>query len=210
MADPVVFGKGLADEVEKWLQGGARGLKVHPRHCGHLPDFPDMYPVYELCQTRGVPLLADTGGKYEGGAQPSTAPILWEPVLRKFPRLRLIVAHLGSELWDERLELAALFKSDNVVFDTAGGFVDAVHPPYVHREMPAEHAIRVIRKIGVERVLFGSDGFFNDPMEQAKQIVALDLTEREKDQILSANAKAYLSAYDPQSGRALTSASAKS
>jgi predicted TIM-barrel fold metal-dependent hydrolase len=193
MADPVAFGKELVDEVEECLRLGARGLKVHPRHCGHYPDYPDMYPVYELCQDRGVPLLADTGGKMQDGVRPNTEPIYWEPVLTKFPRLRLIVAHLTSELWDQRIELAEKFKGDNLVFDTAGGLVDSLHPPHVHREMPADEAVRVFRKIGVERIMFGSDGFFGDPMTQAKQIVALDLTDAEKEQILCANAKEFLS-----------------
>jgi predicted TIM-barrel fold metal-dependent hydrolase len=192
MADPVTFGKGLVDEVEECLKLGARGLKVHPRHCGHYPDFPDMYPVYDLCQTRGIPLLADTGGKVENGVRPTTEPIFWEPVLRKFPKLRLIIAHLGSELWDQRIELATQFKGDNLAFDTAGGLVDAQHPPYVHREMEASRAVEVFRKIGIERVMFGSDGFFSDPMIQARQIVALDLTDAEKERILCANAKDYL------------------
>jgi predicted TIM-barrel fold metal-dependent hydrolase len=58
--------------------------------------------------------------------------------------------------------------------------------------MPAEEAVRVFRKIGVERVMFGSDGFFSDPMIQAKQIVGLDLTDAEKERILCGNAKEFL------------------
>lgn len=186
IADPYRFGDELVHEVEECLRLGARGVKIHPYHCGHVPDIPEMYPTYELCQDRGVPLLADTGGR------PNTEPRLWAPVLEKFPRLRLIVAHLPGELWDERLELAERFAGDNLVFDTAGGFVDALHPPYVHRELLAEHAARIIRRVGVDRVLFGSDGFFGDPMDTAKQIVAMPLTDAEKERILCGNAKAFL------------------
>lgn len=184
MADPVAFGSALVHEVEECLSLGARGVKVHPHHCGHLPDYPDMYPTYDLCQARGIPMTTCSG------ARSNTDPHLWEPVLRQFPRLRLIMAHLPGELWDERVELAAQFP--DLMFDTAGGLVDRLHPPYVHREMPAEHAVRVFRKIGIGRILFGSDGFFGDPIDQARQIVALDLTDDEKEQILSKNAAALI------------------
>jgi predicted TIM-barrel fold metal-dependent hydrolase len=46
--------------------------------------------------------------------------------------------------------------------------------------------------VGIDRILFGSDGPFHDPRDAAQQVVALDLTDSERERILSRNAKDYL------------------
>ncbi|MDH4265780.1 MAG: amidohydrolase, partial [Deltaproteobacteria bacterium] len=53
---------------------------------------------------------------------------------------------------------------------------------------PAE-AAALIRKLGVHRVLFGSDWPWFDPMAALEQMVGLDLTNEEKESILGKNAQ---------------------
>jgi predicted TIM-barrel fold metal-dependent hydrolase len=191
-AEPMLFGKQLVDEVEECLGLGAKGVKVHPGNGRHLPDDPNLYPVYELCQQRGIPLLTDTGGEERNGVRPLNEPEFWIPVLRKFPRLRLIMAHFCGEYWEERVQIAQQFRGDNLVFDIAGGLVDDRHPIAGHRHLPSSQAPRIFRKVGIDRILFGSDGPFHDPRDAAQQVVALDLTDSERERILSRNAKDYL------------------
>ena len=57
-------------------------------------------------------------------------------VLEGFPRLTLILAHLGDAFWDERLELAQ--KYTNVYFDTTHGFSSPDQIPFVPRRALAE------------------------------------------------------------------------
>lgn len=192
MADPVLFGDALIDEVEACIELGARGLKVHPGICGHLPDHPSMLPVYDRCQELDLPILTDTGGDPDREVSPYGMPVNWVPVLKQFPRLRLIMAHFPGEYWDQRIAIAQEFRRDNLVFDTAGGFVDGQHPPRNHRELLGVHAARLFRQVGVDRILFGSDGPGIDPIDTARQVVGLDLTEEEKERILSKNARAFL------------------
>ncbi len=192
MADPVLFGDAITGEIEECIALGARGLKMHPTLNAHLPDDERMYAVYERCQEVGLPILADTGERRpEAGLETWGAPMHWAPVLRRFPRLRLIMAHLPGALWEQRIDLAREF-GDNLVFDIAGGFVDDRHPAGGHTVIPANKAVGVIRTIGVDRVLFGSDGPSMDPRRAAEQLVSLDLTDDEKEQILSRNARAFL------------------
>lgn len=192
MADPVLFGDGLLDEVEQCVTLGARGLKVHPGICGHMPDHPSMLPVYDRCQELGLPILTDSGGDPVHEERPFGMPVNWVPVLKQFPRLKLIMAHFPGEYWDQRVALARDFPREHLVFDTAGGFVDGQHPPRNHRELLGYHAARLFREVGVERILFGSDGPGIDPIDTARQVVGLDLSDAEKERILSKNARAFL------------------
>jgi uncharacterized protein len=194
MIDPVLFGTQAIDELNRCVELGTHGIKVHPSICGHMPDHPNMLPVYERCQELGLGVLSDTTSRANADGQPYGLPTNWNPVLSSFPRLKFIMAHFCDELWDDRLDMSRQFK-DNLWFDMSGGLVDENHPPAGHRNMPVNQAVRVFRKVGVERMLFGSDGPGRgdvDILDAAAQIAALPFTEAEKEMILSGNAKRFL------------------
>jgi predicted TIM-barrel fold metal-dependent hydrolase len=166
-----------------------------------------MWPVYEKCQELGLPIVADSGlwpashvlVEYPSPVKSSDAaeridyaePKNWARVLAAFPRLTVILAHLGSPWWDERVELAQEYP--NVYFDTSQGFTAPGLIPYSpHRGLAEEDAVRVFRKIGVERILFGTD-FPAIPFQpQLEQLLRLPFSEEEKRMILSENAKRIL------------------
>ena len=196
MIDPILFGEEVVEELDRCIALGAKGIKVHPSICGHFPDHPQMMPVYERCQETGLGVLTDSRGRPRGDGDASYgAPVGWRPVLSAFPRLKFIMAHFCDEMWDDRLDLAREFH-DNLWFDMSGGLVDAHHPAGGHSMMPAEQAVRVFRKVGVERMLFGSDGpgggAGQDILHAAAQVMALEFTDDEKEAILAGNAKRFL------------------
>ncbi len=195
LIDPVLFGDGSIDEFERCLARGAVGVKVHPSNCVHMPDHPDLMPVYQRCDELGLVIIADTNGR--GGPDredengvPYGYPTTWVPVLSTFSKLKLIIAHFCDIMWDDRLDMAGRF-GDNLYFDMSGGWADAHHPPSSHGVMPAEQVVRVFRKVGVERMLFGSDapGGQMGILDAASQIVSLAFTDGEKRMMLSENAK---------------------
>ena len=112
-------------------------------------------------------------------------------VLEAFPRLTLVLAHLGSAWWDERIELAQ--KYPNVFFDTSQAFAASDMLPITpRRSLAEEDAVRVMRKIGVDRIMFGSD-FCPIPIQpQLEQILRLPLNDEEKRLVLAENAKRIL------------------
>lgn len=193
MADPVLFGERVTEEVERCLQLGAAGVKMHPSICGHLPDDKRALPIYELCQSASIPVLTDTTGKTDPDGGCVGSPINWRPVLRDFRELRLVLAHLCGERWDEQIELAREFR-ENLFFDMSGGFVDDTHPVASHREMPLQEGKRVFRKIGIERIFFGSDGPAGrrEIPDSVSQLLQLGLTDGENVRILHDNAAAFL------------------
>lgn len=194
--DPVLFGENTLSYFEDWVKKGTRGIKLHPGIFGHLPDDPILMPIYQRCQQLGLPILTDSGSSGE----PGTGGVIYGepnnfiPVLTTFPRLKFIMAHFCSSYWDERIILAERFK-DNLVFDISGGLYDPVRFATArngHRAIPREDGVRVFRKVGVERLMFGTDGNGSRIPALAESIMGLDLTEEEKRLIFSGNAKRFL------------------
>jgi len=57
------------------------------------------------------------------------------------------------------------------------------------RALPEQDAVRLIRKIGPHRVMFGSDGPAFDPFWQAHQLARLPMERGELDLMLAGTAK---------------------
>ena len=186
--DPTLFEDAAVEEVERCIALGATGVKIHPSSSGHYPDHAALWPVFARCQEAGLGVLACSGGRPGDGGEPYAAPLGWRPVLRAFPRLRLVLAHFCDDAWDERLDLAREF--GQLRFDISGGLVDATHRGDFRSALPAVQAARVFRKVGIERLMWGSDTAY-DPMPSVHQILALDLTDDEKERILARNAKEF-------------------
>jgi predicted TIM-barrel fold metal-dependent hydrolase len=76
------------EEAMRCLDAGARGIKLHPRAQGFLPDDPRLHPVFELAADREVPILI-----HGGRGLPPIAEGLARLVDRYAPTL--IIAHAG-------------------------------------------------------------------------------------------------------------------
>lgn len=77
------------EEAERCLDLGARGIKLHPRAQGFLPDDPRLEPVFALAAERRVPILI-----HGGRGLPPIADSLGRLLDRHMPAA-LIVAHAG-------------------------------------------------------------------------------------------------------------------
>lgn len=181
----------LRDELEACVEAGARGVKLHPIVQRFAPGTSAFWPVYELCQELGLPILFHSGflGRSEWNA--CARPRAFADVLEGFPDLRVVLAHLGRGHVDEAVELAARFPA--VAFDTAA-VVTAAEVPW-RLEGPA--AVAVLRRLGIERVCFGSDYPWFDPAADGTRVAELPgLTGAERAAILGENARRLLAERD--------------
>lgn len=179
--DPLMDEPTMTAEITSRVNNqGARGIKLHPASQRFFPGDRRLWPAYRSAQQLGLPVIYH-GGLFSANSQYSQPTNLTE-VLESFPSLTVVMAHLGLGYYDEAAAMAE--KYPNLQFDCSavinrteagGGLTDA--------ELTV-----LIRKIGVERVMFGSDFPFFDPVTAVERFFRLDLSEQEKRLILADNA----------------------
>jgi uncharacterized protein len=109
-----------AAEAERQLDLGAVAVKVHPVHGAFRVDRDDMYPVYDLCAERGVPVIVHTGPSIFPGSQAAAGnPTLMDPIAGAYPGVQFVLAHGGRGHWYADAARMALAR-DNVWIDLAG------------------------------------------------------------------------------------------
>jgi len=160
---------------------GARGVKLHPVAQRFAPNDPRMRPVYDACEELGLVVLAHTGSAR--GGEPFAEPSAFAEVLRAHPRLVMVLAHLGGGSWRQTVELALAFPE--VTFDLCE-IVEWTGAPNAPTE---EDLARMIREIGPERVMLGTDFPWYDLGRTVELVMGLPvLSTGEKERILGANA----------------------
>ena len=168
----------LQDMVENH---GARGIKVHPVLQRFFIGDRRMWPVYRACSEMGVAVLAHSGPTR--GDDQYGDPRAFADVLKSFPDLRVVLAHMGGGAWRQASEIAAAFP--NALFDCCEiiEWLDAPNAP-TQRQLA-----ELIKDVGPERVMMGSDFPWWDPSQCVERIMGLPLlSAEEKEAILGASA----------------------
>ena len=182
--DPMMGGEEMAEEVGRCAREfGAKGVKLHPAEGRYFPRDERLWPVYAKAQELGLPIISHGGMFMMYPDDSYTRPLNFVPVLESFPDLKLVIAHLGHGFWDESIELAG--KYPNAYFDTSAVVSGVEHLTVLSGDEAAE----LIRKLGVTRVMFGSDYPWFSPEAGLKALLELPLTPAEKEKILGENAR---------------------
>lgn len=182
-ADPTVLGgQEGADHLREMVEGhGARGVKVHPVAQRFMPDDHGMLATYRTCVELGVPVLSHAGAARAGAR--FADPASFVPVLKAFPDLSLVLAHLGGARWAQTAEFARSFPQ--VSFDLCEVIEWTGAPNAPSREDLA----RLIQDVGPERVMLGTDFPWYDLGRTVDLVMDLPLLgTEEKEAILGANA----------------------
>jgi len=180
------FTRNPADETERVLDLGIRGLKVHPPHqLFQVNDYRTGGPgagigeVFRVAEARGVPVMIHTGTSVFPGARNVYAdPMPADDVGIDFPRLRVILAHAGRPLHGD----AAFFlarRHPQFSLDLSG-----IPPRRLLHHVPRLPEI-------ADRCLWGSDWpspGVADLRKNVEAFLALDLPDDARRKILSENA----------------------
>ena len=169
---------GLPDferELDFLRESGFSGVKFHPDMQGVSIDDPRMFPIYETIGD-SMPIVFHCGDKTRDYSDPRRL----HRVLKLFPHLRVIAAHLGGwSVFDLAYEC---LKDTDCFVDTCSC------SPFMTREEMVRH----IRDYGADRVLFGTDFPIWEHKTEVQVIESLPLTDDEKEKIFSENAKKLL------------------
>jgi uncharacterized protein len=165
---------GYVEEVERYLDHPKfLGLKLHPLIDGYLPNDPAVHPLMELLVDRGgLPVLVHSGHPI------FTLPWSIEELAVAFPAVKVIIGHMGHGnvvYINASIDIAA--RNANVYLETSG--------------MPMHTKIKeAVERVGVERVLYGSDVPFHHPAVEILRVQVSGLGPAELDQVLCTNSRA--------------------
>ncbi len=155
---------GAGEYVAAAVADGARVFKAHVQVGGYDPTDPLLDPVWGVLEDSGTPTVVHCGSGPAPGTHTGPGPMA--EVLRRFPRLRIVVAHLGMPEYADFLDLAE--RHEGVHLDTTMAFTD-----FAERMSPFPPADRPrLVELG-DRVLLGSD-FPNIPYPYLHQVEALE------------------------------------
>jgi predicted TIM-barrel fold metal-dependent hydrolase len=135
---------------------GLRGIKLMPMYAGFYPQDERFDPLWQYAQQHGLPVLLHTGTTFVSqGPIEMTLPRHIDVVARRFPDVRIIMAHLGHPYEGECV--AVIRKHPHVYAD-----VSALH----YRPWQLFHSLMLVHEYGVwNKLLFGTDWPITDVQE---------------------------------------------
>ena len=156
----------LAEETQRILNIGLRGIKMHPDSQAFAIDDPRLFAAYELLQGK-APVLFHMGDvRYD-----YSHPIRLRRVLELFPKLDVVAAHFGGySMYETAFEI---LKDMNCYFDISSSMMF----------MAEGDAEKYIRAYGPHRLVYGTDFPLWDPKTEVKRFLELKLTPDEVEQI---------------------------
>ena len=171
--------EGLEEEVERVIAAGIRGVKLQPFFQGYDFEDPRAREMFEMVSGRLV-VLMHGGQEIVDIPHVIPAPEPLAKLKRDFPKLQLIVAHLGGyHMWDEVEEHLV---GEDVYFDLS----------YTFNHAPDDLIQRICDRHGWERILFASDFPWQSQREALEGLRRLKLPEERLDRVLSCNLGALL------------------
>ena len=173
-------------ELERIAVEGVRVLKLHPNTQAFDVAAPEVAAVVSRAGELGLTVLFDAYSPFDAN-QPGKFAML----AMANPGTRLILAHMGGPKFHEMMifNVLGLYPeyARNVWFDISATVTMFADGPY------APHLAWVARKLGIDRILFGSDfPYASTPAEALIAIRSLGFDENEERQVLHDNASALL------------------
>jgi predicted TIM-barrel fold metal-dependent hydrolase len=134
------FGAKAVADIREYAAMGVRGIKIHPIRdfSGNRVNDPElMFPLIEAIQGANLLVLVHSGEWW------NCSPALIADLARNFPRTNFVMAH-SAGFGGHQEAIAVARYQDNLYLDTASnGYPDITS--------------NVVRALGAERVLYGSD-----------------------------------------------------
>lgn len=149
---------------------GFVGVKIHPRDTGTSIATRDYDKLYEYCIAHDILVACHT---WE--TEPANNPADFEPVLERYPELRLQLCHMGGTFQGclDSLRLANRFP--HVYLDINGSLYTRIWLE------------ELVERAPFDRFVFGTDQTFNDPRIMVGRVLLSDLDDGRKRRLLCEN-----------------------
>jgi predicted TIM-barrel fold metal-dependent hydrolase len=156
-------------EVYRYAEMGAKGFKcIYP---WYEYDHDIYMPVYEAAQECGLPILFHTGNFrpspadeiYRRPMLKNMHPINLDRIARSFPRLNIVMAHLGTRIFHDEASHYIKVHS-NLYADFAGfGQWARIQPQDLAKIVSSEGTVIDPEMKAARKIIFGSDAYVTRP-----------------------------------------------
>ncbi len=139
--------------LEQFTKLGLKGVKIQPNAQRVFPADDRLYKFYKKAEELDLIVVFHAGDEESGFKGEYSQPKHFVPVLEDFPDLKIVLSHLGGfRTWDN---LDLVLGYPNVFYDTA----------HVPGKIEDDEVTRLVNKIGIDKVIYGSDFPFADHKE---------------------------------------------
>ncbi|MFA5866831.1 MAG: amidohydrolase family protein [Actinomycetota bacterium] len=147
-----------ASELDRFPALGLRGLKIQPNAQRVFPADERLMPFYEKAIENGLIVTFHAGDEESGFKGEFSHPRDFVPVLQRYPEMTTVLSHLGGfQTW---ADVDLVLGYPNVWYDTA----------HVPGSISDEEIRKLTGKIGLDRIIFGSDFPFADHAVELKEL----------------------------------------
>lgn len=160
---------------------GFKGIKFHPEFQNFALEEERMREAWEAMSDLGLIAVFHAGGDRCFPPPYHTSPRTFVDFAKKYPKLKIVAAHMGGYMMWYETELELAGKAD-IYLDTS----------WMTAMCDAKQLVRTIRKHGADKILFASDSPWREPKDDIAAILALPLEDEEKEMILHKNAERLL------------------
>ena len=187
----------IEGEVKHISALGLKGIKIHPVYQGIDIDDDRYVRILYACGKAGLVVVTHAGLDIGFPGVVRCSPQMCRRALSLAGSVTLVLAHMGGwRNWDSVVQNIA---DTSAYIDTSFSLGTLTPLPgdgrYSEEELQmlkGEEFVKLVRAIGAERVLFGTDSPWSDQSASLSDISSLPLEKEEKDMIFGANAKRLL------------------
>ncbi|HET7274465.1 MAG TPA: amidohydrolase family protein [Longimicrobiaceae bacterium] len=178
--------------------GRVKALKLYPGYEAFYVHDPRMRVVYELAEEFSVPVMIHAGDTFDPKGKLKYAhPLEVDEVAVDFPGVTFVICHLGNPWVTDAMEV--IYKNENVVGDISGltlGRFEERFERYMLQQLN-----EVVTFAGdPSSILYGTDWPICEMGSYLRFVRNLDLSEGERELILSGNAMRVFGIPDVKSG----------
>ena len=171
-----------AGELAAFIKkSGLPGIKMHPEYQRFNVLEKRVEKIWEACIENDLFVVTHAGADIAFEPPFMSKPEDFAELYRRYPKLRMVIAHCGSWGMWERVEK---YLAGKVPFCFDLSFTPGM--------LEDEFLMRIIRTHGADKILFGTDSPWRNQQEEVKKIDSLPLSEKEKSLIFFENAAKFL------------------
>jgi predicted TIM-barrel fold metal-dependent hydrolase len=159
---------------------GLKGIKFHAGYQNFIVDDERMLKIYDHALSKGLIIMHHAGEDIGMPTLNKNTPRQYAKIADAMKGGVIVAAHLGGlKQWDD---VEKYLVGKNIYLDTSMGF------DYFGNEQ----FLRIIKKHGIDKILFASDSPWSNAKTEMEHINSLPISEDEKKKIFCDNAKRLL------------------